>query len=134
MASPSLISVYQVTEVPVLVISAVGLILLTEVIIRTRIYMSTTTTTNPNGAGRNSNPIKNMTLIQALTALVFCFFQLMVIKMEAPWLVFPHLLLGLPSAFMFVVFFLLNEGARSYAWRRLSRWKEEWVQVAMLCI
>ena len=101
---------------------------------RIRLRFSTYPPNSHNTTNKNSNPIKNMTLIQALTALFFCFFQLIVIKVEAPWLVFPHLMLGLPSTFMFVLFFLLNEGARSYAWRRFSRWQEDWGQVAVLCI
>ena len=108
---------------------AVGIVLLTEVMIRIRIRLATTATTIPNSAGRNSNPIKNMIVIQCFTVLLFSFLQMTLINLEAPWLVFPRLLLGTQSTMMFVLFFLWSDGARTYVWRRVSCWKILWAEV-----
>ena len=97
--------------------------------IRIRIRLATTATTDPNAGGRNSNPINKMTVIQCITVLLFSFLQMTLINLEAPWLVFPRLLLGTQSTLMFVLFFLWSDGARSYVWRRVSCWKILWAEV-----
>ena len=109
--------------------AVVGIVLLSEIMIKIRIRLATTATTNPNGTGRNSNPIKNMTLIQCITVLLFSFLQMTLINVEAPWLVFPRLLLGSQSTLTFILFFLWSDGARTYVWRNMSGWKIIWAEV-----
>ena len=116
------------------VILAVCFVLLTEAMVRIRIHMTTTaTTTSPGGTGRNSNPIKNMTVIQGISTLLFSFLQMTLINHEDDWgmkgLVFPRILLGTQSTLMFVLFFLWSAGARSYTWRKLSGWRVPWAEV-----
>ena len=108
---------------------AVRIVLLTEVMIMIRIRLATTATTNPDGGGRNSNPIKNMTVIHCITVLFFFCLQMTLFKVESLWLVFPRLLLGTQNTLMFVLFFLWSDGARSYVWRRVSCWKILWAEV-----
>ena len=116
-----------ITSIAVMMVLAC--ILLTEATIKIWIRSTTTTTTNPNGAGRNKNPIKNMIVIQGFSALLFSFLHKILFNFEAAWLVFPRLLLGIPSSLMFVLFFLWSDEARSYAWRRLSCWRLHWQEV-----
>ena len=111
----------------VAVMAAVVFILITEAMVRIRIRLGTSTTTDPNG--RNINPIKNMTVIQGISVLLFSFLQMTTINVKTPLLVFPRILLGAQSTLMFALFFLWSEGARSYAWTRLSWWRIFWLEV-----
>ena len=90
---------------------AVCFVLLTEATIKIGIRLMATVTTNSNSAGRNSNPIKKMIVIQGITALFFTFLHKTLMNVEAQWLVFPRLLLGIPSTLNFILFFLLSDGA-----------------------
>ena len=71
---------------------------------RVRVRFSTSPSSSHNSMSKNSNPIKNMTLIHCLSSTFVCLAHMLLLYMAPS--TFPRLLLGLPNTFMFVLFFL----------------------------
>lgn len=77
-------------------------------------------------SGKFSNPIKHVVVIVSAVSLVASVLQalLVITKTVVPGMVFPQLLLGLPTGFMLAMFYLRHPRAVTFHRTRLVAWRE----------